>query len=190
MGSGTTFRPNFNAKGEMSLSGVATPPAVLAQEHGAQVGLSQIPVLRSIIDTLDKQGSLGPVMGRAKDFATKQGLDALLMSPESSTAFNDFRNQLSLVKSNLAMVHGGARGGSNQAMAERFDKLLNPTQSPAAMKGALDAFERWLTQYAGAKSSDELDAADMALGIAPGNSQGRGPATGSSGADLGPDWGK
>ncbi len=100
---------------------------------------------------------------------------------------------MSLVKSNLAMVHGGARGGSNQAMAERFDKLLNPMQSPAAMKGALDAFERWLTQYAGAQSSDELDAADLALGIAPGNSQGRGPATGSagsSGADLGPDWGK
>jgi hypothetical protein len=182
---GITMRPNFNAKGQMTLSGVPTPPAVLAQEHGAQVGLSEIPKLRAIIDTLDKSGSIGPVAGRLGTAATATGLDALLMSPESSRAFSDFKNQASLVKSNMAMVHGGARGGSNQAMAERFDKLINTAQTPAAMKGALDAFERWLTQYAGAKSSAELDAADAELGI-PSLHNG----TAAPGSDLGADWGK
>jgi len=182
-GSGVTMRPSFNAKGQMTLSGVPTPPAVLAQEHGAQVGLSEIPKLRAILGTLEKHGATGPVAGRFNDALTGTGMDKYFMAPDAARAFSDFKNQASLVKSNMAMVHGGARGGSNQAMAERFDKLINTAQTPAAMSGALDAFERWLTKYANAKSSAELDAADAELGITP--SGGAAPKQ-----DLGADWGQ
>lgn len=180
--SGTTMRPSFNAKGQMTLSGVPKPPQQISQEHGAQVGLSELPVLRNIVDTLEKHGALGPVAGRFGTAATTTGLDSLLMAPEASRAFSDFKSQLSLAKSNMAMVHGGARGGSNAAMATRFDQLLNPNQSPAAIRGGIDAFERWLTKYANAKSSAELDAADAELGIAP--AAGAAPKM-----DLGADWG-
>lgn len=181
--SGTTMRPSFNAKGQMTLSGVPKPPQQISQEHGAQVGLSEIPKLRAILATLDKHGAVGPAAGRFGDALTATGMDKYFMAPEAARAFSDFKSQASLVKSNLAMVHGGARGGSNQAMAERFDKLINTAQSAAGMSGSLDAFERWLTKYANAQSSAELDAADAELGI---------PSAGGGAAkpDLGADWGR
>lgn len=182
-GSGVTMRPSFNAKGQMTLSGVPKPPQQISQEHGAQVGLSELPTLRNIVGTLEKHGALGPVMGRFGSAATTTGLDSLFMAPEAARAFSDFKSQLSLAKSNMAMVHGGARGGSNAAMATRFDQLLNPNQTPAALRGGIDTFERWLTKYANAQNSAELDAADAEFGIAPGG--GTAPKT-----DLGADWGR
>lgn len=164
-GTAPQMKPAMDAKGRVSLSTIATPPQQLSQQHGAAIGLTEIPKMRAIVDTLEKHGALGPVMGRMGSAAVGTGLDKVFMSPEAATAFNDFKNQASLMKSNMAMVHGGARGGSNIGMAQRFDQLVNTAQTPAALRGAMDTFERWLTQYAGAKSSADLDAADAALGI-------------------------
>ena len=107
-----------------------------------------------------------------------QKLESLYRKNEQE--LNDFKTQASLVKSNMAMAHGGARGGASPALAARFDAMINPHQSAAALKGGLDAFERWLTAYAGAKNSAELDAADQALGV--------GGVPSDSYAN--PDWGK
>ncbi len=158
------FRPTVSENG-ISFTGVEEPQQVRNQEHAAQVGLGGISALRNIVQTLDKHGSIGPIAGRTGEALTSSGLDAYLMSPEASQAFNDFKTQASLVKSNMAMAHGGARGGASPALAARFDAMINPHQSAAALKGGLDAFERWLTAYANAKNSADLDAADQSLGI-------------------------
>ncbi len=158
------FKPTVSENG-ITFTGVEEPQQVRNQEHAAQVGLGGISALRNIVQTLDKHGSIGPVAGRFGEAATSSGLDSYLMSPEASQAFNDFKTQSSLVKSNMAMAHGGARGGASPALAARFDAMINPHQSAAALKGGLDAFERWLTAYANAKSSTDLDAADQSLGI-------------------------
>lgn len=161
------FKPTVTESG-ITMTGVPEPAQVLNQQHAAQIGLSQYPKMREIIDTLDKHGMIGPIAGRAADIATSTGLDKVFLSPEASRAFNDFKAQASLMKSNMAMVHGGSRGGGSPAIAKRFDDLVNTAQTPAALKGAIDAFERWQTQYANAKNSDEMDAADAALGVTGG----------------------
>ena len=172
------MRMSINAKGEPTFAPPTAEPAqVMAQQHAAAVGLGGISALRNIVQTLDRHGAIGPTAGRLGELATSTGLDsylpASLMSPEAAQAFNDFKAQASLVKSNMAMAHGGARGGSSPQLAARFDALINPHQSAAALKGSMDAFERWLTAYANAKNSSELDAADAALGV------GNEPATGA-----------
>jgi hypothetical protein len=160
-----TFKPAFDTKGRMSMSMVPTPPQQISQQHAASVGLDQVGNLRKIVDTLDAHGAIGPVAGRYSSAATGSGLDSILMNPAAAKAFSDFKTQVSLAKSNMAMVHGGARGGSNVGMAQRFDQLMNVNQSKEGLIGSLDAFERWLTKYANAKSSTELDAADAEFGI-------------------------
>lgn len=180
-----TMKPAVDAKGRMSFSMVPTPPQQLSQEHGAQVGLSQIPTMRAMVADLGKSNDLGMVHGRMASALVSSGLDSILMSPGESEKFSQFKNQLSLMKSNMAMVHGGARGGSNVGMAQRFDQLANVNQSPAALTGAINTFERWLTQYAGAKSTAERDAADAEFGVGPGSSFGRtGEAAGAPGGDM------
>jgi hypothetical protein len=165
IGTPGSMKPAFDAKGRMSMSMVPTPPQQISQQHAATVGLDQVGNLRHIVDTLDAHGAIGPVAGRYSSAATGSGLDSILMNPAAAKAFSDFKSQVSLAKSNMAMVHGGARGGSNIGMAQRFDQLMNVNQSKEGLIGSLNAFERWLTKYASAKSSAELDAADAELGI-------------------------
>lgn len=158
------YRPTVTENG-ISFTGVPEPAMVRQQQHSAEVGLGGISALRQIVDTLNNHGLIGPAAGRFGEAATSTGLDKYLMSPEAAQAFSDFKAQSSLVKSNLAMTHGGARGGSSPGLIARFDALINPHQSAAALKGGLDAFERWLTAYARSKNSADLDAADQALGV-------------------------
>ncbi len=162
-----SFRPTVSENG-ITFTGVEEPQQVRNQQHAATVGLGGIQALRNIVQTLDKHGSIGPVAGRFGEAATSTGLDSYLMHPEAAQAFNDFKAQSSLVKSNMAMAHGGSRGGSSPALTARFDALINPHQTAASVKGGLDAFERWLTAYANAKNSADLDAADEALGVGNG----------------------
>ncbi len=150
------------------------PQQVQAQQHAAAVGLNMLPQTHQMVDTLDKMGAMGPVRSRVLSGATQTGLDPLAemlhMTPQGSgKLFNDFKTQLSLIKSNLAYAHGAARGGSSPAMQQRFDALLNPNQSRESLHGALNAAERWLTVYANAHpNSAELDKADAELGVTGG----------------------
>lgn len=161
------WKPTITENG-VTLSGVPQPAMVRQQAHTATVGLGQIQNLRDLVTTLDQHGLIGPVAGRTGEALTASGLDKYLMSKDAARAFNDFKTQTSLLKSNVAMAHGGSRGGSNAAILQRFDELVNPHQSAEGIRGGLDAFERWLTAYANAKKSDEMDAADAALGVTGG----------------------
>lgn len=161
------LKPSINAKGQVSFTSIPTPAQTLAQQHSAAISLKEYPKLYDIIDTLDKQGQLGPVQSRKNTALTTTGLDAWLMNPQSAKNWTDFKGMLSLIKSNAAMVHGGARGGGSPEIAKRFDELVNPNMSAQALRGGLNAFERWMTQYANAKSSGDLDKADQELGVSP-----------------------
>lgn len=192
-GSGGSASPDFttsiDGKGHASFAQIKVPQQVQAQQHAAAAGLAQIPQTREMIDNLSSKGMMGPFTSRAESFGASTGLDPLMemihvVPAGGSNAFNDFKTQLSLIKSNLAYAHGAARGGSSPAMQQRFDALLNPNQSKEALHGGLTAAERWLTAYAGAKSSDELDRADAELGVTPGAQYQR-PA---GGEDLGRDF--
>ena len=163
----SSMKPSINARGQVSFTSNATPAQTLAQQHSAQIGLSQYPAMYDIVDTLDKQGMIGPTQSRLNTALATTGLDAMLMNPQNAKNWTDFKGMLSLIKSNAAMVHGGARGGGSPEIAKRFDELVNPNMSATALRGGLNAFERWMTQYANAKSSSELDAADLELGVRP-----------------------
>ncbi len=162
------YKATINPKGGVSLAQTGTPQQVQAQQHAAAVGLTQIPATHQLIDKLDSMGALGPVAGRWHDALASTGLDSVFSNPQTAGAFNDFKTQLSLIKSNLAYAHGAARGGSSPGMQQRFDQLLNQNQSPASLHAGLNAAERWLTHYANAKNSNELDAADAELGVTGG----------------------
>lgn len=162
-----TLKPSINPKGQVSFTSQAVPAQTLQQQHAAQMGLEHYGDFRQAVDDLTKAGLVGPVAGRAADYLTTSGLDKALMSPDQARAFANFKAQTSLIKSNMAMVHGGARGGGSPEIAKRFDTLMSTHQSPEGLKGALDAFETWLKTYANAKDSSEMDAADAGLGLTP-----------------------
>lgn len=163
-----------------------TPQTVLAQREAASNGLSQIPAMRQIIDTLDAKGMIGGLRARAANFGVETGTDPLMealhvMPPGSSREYNGFKGQLELLKSNLGKVHFGNRASA--AIGAKFDKLLNPNQSADALKGGVDTTERWLSKYANAKSSVEQDLANAELGITGGAYERPQP-----GDDLGKDF--
>jgi hypothetical protein len=158
------IHPTINDKGGMSIGMTPSKPAqqIEAQMHAAAAGASRIPFTRAMLDELDKQGAIGPFTSRVESGAAATGLDPLTeylgLTPKgSSQAFNAFKTQLSLTKSNLAYAHGAARGGSSPAMQARFDELFNPNQSPAALRGALDTAEQWLRMYSSAKTPEEYN---------------------------------
>jgi hypothetical protein len=173
----------INAEGSPSFAAVQDPQQVKAQAAAAQKGLAQIPQTRQIVESALQRGLTGPIAGRKNSALVASGLDSWLMNPQDATTFNDLKTQLSLTKSNLAYAHGAARGGASPAIQQRFDALLNEHMSPESLRGGLDAAERWLTAYAHAKNSSELDAADAALGIGASASPTPAPQ-----GDLGKDW--
>lgn len=148
------MKPSVNAKGQVSFAPVMQPAQVQTQQHAAQIGLDELDKTSAMIDTLNQRGLIGPIEGRKNSALTTTGLDAYLMHPADAAAFSDFKNQLSLTKSNMGYVHGGTRGGSSQALLNRFDQLVNPNMSAAGMKGALSAYRNWLSEYAAVPEND------------------------------------
>src|ERR1035437_9739941 len=177
------FKMNITSSGVPSLTQNPVPQQVQAQAAAAQKGLAQIPQTRQIVEAALQRGLTGPFEGRKNSALVSSGMDSWLMNPQDATTFNDLKTQLSLTKSNLAYAHGAARGGASPAIQQRFDALLNEHMSPESLRGGLDAAERWLTAYAHAKNSSELDAADAALGIGASTSP-----TPTPQGDLGKDW--
>lgn len=99
---------------------------------------AHIPDIKNEVDQLAARGDLGPVMGRLNTFINSGygGSDPLVAK---------FVADMSLVKSGTLKAHFGARGG--QQMYDRWDKVLNTSQEPEAIKGALDGFKGWLDKY-------------------------------------------
>ena len=166
------WKTDFNAKGEPSYQQIATPAQIQTQQAHAQAGLAMLPQMKVIVDALDKRGYVGPAMGRLAESATGSGPGAIitqhLMSGDSMKAANDWRTTLEGFKGNIAMANAGGRGGANPALLQRLDQMLSLAQSSDALRGGLQGAERWLTQYANAKTPADLAAADAELGIIPG----------------------
>lgn len=102
-------------------------------------------------DQIDKLGLMGPVGGRWAAFlAGKVGSADLVADPQQQELLNEFRTNVGLLKSGMAMVHGGARGGGSPAMMGRMDSLINAdSMNLPLFKGSLKGFDKWLAQYEG-----------------------------------------
>jgi hypothetical protein len=151
---GFKFKPSVNAKGEVSFAPEMQTAQQQTQAGAAQHGLSQLDDLSKMIDDLDGRGLLGPFEGPKNEALTTSGWDKYLMNSKDSSDFTNFRQMLSLTKSNMGYVHGGTRGGSSQALLNRFDKLVNTSMSRAGMQGTLKAYKSWLSEYANVPNDD------------------------------------
>jgi hypothetical protein len=151
---GFKFKPSVNAKGEVSFAPEMPTAAQQTQSKAAQHGLDQLDILEQQIDSADKKGMIGFGQGPAHEFAQGLGVDKFFEAPGNPQAFSQLHTQMSLAKSNMGYVHGGTRGGSSQALLDRFDKLINTSMSAASMKGTLKAYRSWLSEYAGVPNED------------------------------------
>lgn len=108
----------------------------------AQTALKHIGTINTQIDQLDKQGKLGPLMGRWGEFlAGKVGA--------GDPAFATLRDNIMLMDTAMGRVHGGARGGASPIMLEHFKSMLNAgTMDKATLKSGLGVFQDWLNNYA------------------------------------------
>lgn len=104
--------------------------------------LTHMGTINNLIDQLDKEGKLGPIMSRWEDFMLgKVGAG----DPE----YAKLRNQIDLMTKALGVVHGGARGGGSIQMYQSFLDKINPAVMNApSLKAALDVEKEWLTTYA------------------------------------------
>jgi len=121
----------------------------------------------SLIDKLDQQGKLGPLFGRWNEWrAGKWGAG----DPD----YIALRNNINLIDSAVARIHGGARGGGSPPMIQYMHEMLSAGPKDAAsMRAGLNVFNDWVKGYEG-----------MAPGFAnaPAAGEGRGtvsPPTGS-----------
>ncbi len=121
------------------------------KENAANV-LAHIQDIESEAEQVDKLGLMGPLGGRWGDFmAGRIGAGELAAgNPQNAELLGQFRSDVGLLKSGMAMVHGGARGGGSPAIMARMDALMNAkTMDLSLFKGATTSFKKWLTQYAG-----------------------------------------
>lgn len=148
-----TATPVTNASDGSVVKG-KDPAAVEQQRHNAVNVLSHVNDIESEAQQIDKLGLMGPVGGRWADFmAGTIGAGELAAGdPDKARLLGKFRTDVGLLKSGMAMVHGGARGGGSTGMAGRMDMLMNAkTMDLPLFLGSTDAFKGWLQQYAGDK---------------------------------------
>lgn len=107
----------------------------------AKTVLPEYDKVLGLVSKLDKEGKLGAVNSRWADFmAGKVG--------QGDPEFQHLRVGLSLLKSNLALVHGGARAGGSIEMAKRFDKLLNSgVMDGKTLAAGIDEAKQWVSGY-------------------------------------------
>lgn len=122
------------------------------QKKNATNVLAHIADIEQEAEQINKLGLMGPVGGRWSDFMSgKIGAGELAAgNPQAAELLGQFRSDVGLLKSGMAMVHGGARGGGSPAIMARMDALINANKMDLPLfKGATASFKKWLTQYAG-----------------------------------------
>lgn len=183
----------MNAEGIPTFKVDKAPQLIQTQQANATHGLEQIPGLRMMADNANQRGLIGPTMGPLMGQASGGSFPGNLLSyfthPEDLRAFNNLKGGLQNIITSIASTVGSGRAASSPAILARFNALLNPNQSPDALRGGIDAAERWLTTYANAKNSAEMDAADASVGVTPGPYAASSPGSLQKGADLGANWG-
>lgn len=132
-------------------AGSKDPAAVQQQRHNAKNVLSHVAEIESEAQQIDKLGLMGPLGGRWGDFmAGTIGAGELAAgNPQAAELLGEFRTDVGLLKSGMAMVHGGARGGGSTGMAARMDALINAkTMDLPLFLGSTKTFKKWLSTYA------------------------------------------
>lgn len=189
---GAEFEPHFDAKGGVSYTETRTPQLVQTQVNNATKGLSSVAATRQIADEVNRRGLLGPTMGPLMNQATSGELPGSLLSygmhADDLRAFNNLKGSLQEIQTAIASTLGSGRAASSPAILTRFKTLLNPGQNLSTLAGGIDAAERWLTTYANAKNSAELDAADAALGVTGGPYQAGSPGSAQADPYTNPDY--
>ena len=108
----------------------------------AQTVQPHIQTIYKTLDTIDPD-KLGPIFGRWNEFlAGKFG--------SGDAEYVVLRNNINLLDSALARIHGGARGGSSPPMIEYMHSMLSAGPKDAAtMRAGLNVFNDWIKGYAG-----------------------------------------
>jgi hypothetical protein len=149
-----TAKPIKGGTGEVI--GAKEPAQIATQKANAGNVRAHIADIAQQADQIDKMGLMGPVGGRWAAFlAGKVGSADLVADPAQQELLNEFRTNVGLLKSGMAMVHGGARGGGSPAIMGRMDALINAdSMNMPLFKGSLKAFDKWLAQYQGETKKD------------------------------------
>lgn len=132
-------------------AGSKDPAAIQQQRHNATNVLSHVADIEAEAQKINQLGLMGPVGGRWGDFmAGTIGAGELAAgNPEAAELLGEFRTDVGLLKSGMAMVHGGARGGGSTGMAARMDALISSkTMDLPLFLGATKTFKKWLKTYA------------------------------------------
>jgi hypothetical protein len=107
----------------------------------AQTVKPHIQEIYKLIDAMPAE-KIGPVFGRWNEFlAGKFGAG----DPD----YVRLRNNINLLDSAVARIHGGARGGGSPPMIEYMHNMLGAGPKDAAtMRAGLDVFNEWVNRYA------------------------------------------
>jgi hypothetical protein len=132
-------------------AGSKPPAQTAAQTRLAKKVIGHLDSVETMAREIEKIGLMGPIGGRWSDFmAGKIGTaDLGNLSKDQQQMLSKFRTNVGLLKSGMAMVHGGARGGGSPEMAKRMDLLINSNKMDLPLfLGATDSFREWLDGYA------------------------------------------
>lgn len=133
------------------------PQQVTTRADNARRVGSHMNDIMSEAATLDKAGLFGPIAGRWSDFAADKwgsanDIGQILgrpVTPQEEELISEFRADVGLLKSGMAMVHGGSRGGGSIEMNRRFDAYMNNNHMDLNhFLGASKSFQKWLSKYA------------------------------------------
>lgn len=134
---------------------LATPAqARNRQDMAEQVG-GGFADARQELQEAEKRGLLGPLNGRTFADFLARGVGST-GNPENDNLLNALREDLQMVSSGTASLHG--RAGANAGIAKDIQKGLDTTyMSYDGIKGGLDALERWVNRYAKKKDGATPD---------------------------------
>lgn len=137
---GETGRAKYKYMTDITDSDKPLSNQALTKGEMASTVSEHIPETKQLIEKLDNDKKLGAMASRWNAFlAGNYGA--------GDYEFNQLRADISLIKSGLANVHFGARGGGAQ-IQEMWNKILNAEKmDKQTLYGALDAYKNWLDKY-------------------------------------------
>lgn len=124
------------AQTEFAQQGPTSQTRTAGQAAGAVA--SHIPAYLQSVDNLAAKGELGAVMGRLNEY-----MNSGYFGDDPDVA--RFVADTKLLKSGTVRAHFGARGGAQ--ILDSFDRMLNTSQEPNAIKGAVASINDWLKTY-------------------------------------------
>lgn len=100
-------------------------------------------------------GIFTPGIGSLRQAFANHGAGSLMgMGPDVAGKIGNFNSEMGLLISAIQRAHAGARGAGNEAMAKRFEELLNAQGDIPTFLGALGGAKNWMQQYASHTNPD------------------------------------